>query len=303
MSRNTEKVKTLKELNLMDRFLFAEAMDDKEFAETILEIILGRETALKFLPQSEKELRGSPAKRSVRLDVMLVDQYDTHYDVETQKQNKHDLPQRSRYYQSQMDVKLLDPGILDYKQLAPVCLIMICGFDVGGKGAYCYTYRRRCDEFPEQVMDDGALWIFLNTRGKHPELVRPEIVELLHYMEKTTDEMCVRCSCQLIKKLHRRVAWLRENEEVNMRYRQQLEHENDIKREAREAGLAEGESVGRATGFAEGESVGRASGLAEGAVRMAQAFGLPRKAALQVLMERQGLSEAEAEDAIVKFWE
>lgn len=30
--------------------------------------------------------------------------------------------------------------------------------------------------------------IFLNTKGKHPELVLPELIELLKYMEHSTDE-------------------------------------------------------------------------------------------------------------------
>ena len=36
-------MKTLKELTLLDRFLFAEAIEDPETMELILEVILGRE--------------------------------------------------------------------------------------------------------------------------------------------------------------------------------------------------------------------------------------------------------------------
>ena len=41
--------KTLKDLNLLDRFLFAEAADDPEFMELVLEIILEKEIVLKHL--------------------------------------------------------------------------------------------------------------------------------------------------------------------------------------------------------------------------------------------------------------
>ena len=51
--------KTLKDLNLLDRFLFAEAADDPEFMELVLEIILGKEIVLKHLPQTEKENRAA----------------------------------------------------------------------------------------------------------------------------------------------------------------------------------------------------------------------------------------------------
>ena len=40
----------LKDLNLLDRFLFAEAIEDPETMELILEIILGRDIVLKNLP-------------------------------------------------------------------------------------------------------------------------------------------------------------------------------------------------------------------------------------------------------------
>ena len=47
--------KALKDLNLLDRFLFAEAMEDPVTMQTILEIILGKDILLKYPPQAEKE--------------------------------------------------------------------------------------------------------------------------------------------------------------------------------------------------------------------------------------------------------
>ena len=35
--------------------------------------------------------------------------------------------------------------------------------------------------------------ILLNTRGKHPELVSPELIELLKYMERSMDEVSGEC--------------------------------------------------------------------------------------------------------------
>ena len=49
--------KELKDLDLLDRFLFAEAIEDPETMELILEVILGREIILNHLPQAEKEQR------------------------------------------------------------------------------------------------------------------------------------------------------------------------------------------------------------------------------------------------------
>ena len=57
-------------------------------------------------------------------------------------------------------------------------------FDLFGYGLYRYTFQMKCEEVPELKLDDGATRIFLNTRGKHPELVSPELIEFLKYMEQ-----------------------------------------------------------------------------------------------------------------------
>ena len=41
--------------------------------------------------------------------------------------------------------------------------------------------------------------ILLNTRGKHPELVSPELIELLKYMERSTDEVSGECKSKRIQ--------------------------------------------------------------------------------------------------------
>ena len=51
------RIKTLQELNLLDRFLFSEVMADNEILEDVLEIILGHPVPLKDKAQAEKELR------------------------------------------------------------------------------------------------------------------------------------------------------------------------------------------------------------------------------------------------------
>ena len=50
------RIKTLQELNLLDRFLFSEVMADNEILEDVLEIILYRPVPLKDKAQAEKEL-------------------------------------------------------------------------------------------------------------------------------------------------------------------------------------------------------------------------------------------------------
>lgn len=56
-----------KGFDLLDRFLFAEAMEDPQNMRDVLEIILGKDVVLKHLPQTEKEARISPAYRFAKV--------------------------------------------------------------------------------------------------------------------------------------------------------------------------------------------------------------------------------------------
>ena len=63
-----------KDLNLLDRFLFAEAMEDQQNMELLLDIILDQETYLQHPPQTEKERRRTNEDRQVRLDVYALNE-------------------------------------------------------------------------------------------------------------------------------------------------------------------------------------------------------------------------------------
>ena len=82
--------------------------------------------------------------------------------------------------------------------------------------------------------------IFLNTRGKHPELVSPELIELLKYMERSTDEVSGECKSKRIQEMHRRVCQIRASEKTEVKYIQTWEEKILIKQE----GIAEGKQIG-----------------------------------------------------------
>ena len=235
--------KSLKELNLLDKFLFDEAMDDPENIKTMLDIILSQNTNLKHPPQTEKEQRTSTDNRQIRLDVYAIDEDDVIYEVEAQKENTHNLPKRSRLYQGIIDSKLLPPGVVDFNLLNEVLIVLIMPFDLFGYGLYRYTFQMKCEEVPELKLDDGATRIFLNTRGKHPELVSPELIELLKYMEHSTDEVSEVCKSERIQKMHRRVCQIKASEKTEVKYMQTWEERIMIKQEGIAEGRIEGEKA------------------------------------------------------------
>ena len=81
--------------------------------------------------------------------------------------------------------------------------------------------------------------ILLNTRGKHPELVSPELIELLKYMERSTDEVSRACGSKRIQEMHRRICQIKASEKTEVKYMQSWEEKILIKQE----GIAEGERI------------------------------------------------------------
>ena len=78
---------------------------------------------------------------------------------------------------------------------------------------------------------------FLNTRGKHPELVSPELIELLKYMEHSTDEISEACESKRIQEMHRRVCQIKASEKAEVKYMQTWEEKILIKQEGERIGL------------------------------------------------------------------
>ena len=217
-------MKKLQELTLFDKFLFDETMDIPEAYEAVLQIIFGDDNLKLLTPaQTEKEIRTAPWLRSIRLDVYAIDQEKRIYNTEAQKAEKIDLVKRSRFYQSLIDSSLLEPGAINFNQMNDTCIIMITPFDLFGEGRYQYTFRSRCDENPALSMEDGAIRIFLNSHGKNPEEVSPELTEFLKYMESTDAALAENSANEKLKKIHKHVSQIKASEEMGVKYMQKWE--------------------------------------------------------------------------------
>ena len=226
----------LSDLNLTDRFLFDEVMEDPQAHQDALSIIFGHTVPLLTQNETEKELRVSPAIRSIRMDVCSMDEDKSIYNTEMQKKRQTDLAKRSRYYQAMIDTSLLEPGIPNYNILNRSFIIIITPFDPFGLGLYRYTFNYKCEERPECGLNDDATKIFLNTRGTNPEEVSPELVEFLHYLENTTNQVAEHSTSDRIKRIHQRVQKVKSNEEIGVKYMQAWEEKYYEREEGREEG-------------------------------------------------------------------
>ena len=193
-----------------------------------------------------------------QLDVWAKDVDDVVYDTEVQKRNTKDLPKRSRLYNSLIDSNLLPPGTASYKPLNDVYVIIITPFDLFGKGLYKYTFNMGCQEAPGIRLEDGATRIFLNTRGKNPEGVNDELIDLLKYFEHSTGDTARNSSSRRIARLHEKISDIKASEEIGVKFmnawEEKLLDRQDGYEEGKRKGLAEGEEKGLETGRKKGQS-------------------------------------------------
>lgn len=223
--------KAFQELHFSDAFMFAATMEDEEICRGVLERVLEmpiRQVRVRV----ERALLVNPDYRGVRMDVYADD--DTRaFNVEMQTTNKGNLPRRSRMYQGQMDMVALKPGE-GFENLPDSFVIFICTYDPFGQELYRYTFDARCTETGEPI-GDGTMRIFLNTKGKHPEMVSPELVRFLKYIEDAApDEEDGQDG--LIEQIETRIASLKQERGMEVDYMLFSEMLDDEREEGRKEG-------------------------------------------------------------------
>lgn len=240
MTQKKTERKKLDDLNLMDKFLFDATMEHVEAYEAALSILMENEIYLLEKPETEKELRLSPDIRQVRLDVISMDTDSKIYYMEMQKENTRNLIRRSRYYQAQLDVSLLEPGVANFNRLNDACFILIAPFDIFGRGLFRYTFEGVCRECPDLKLEDGAIRIFINTHGTNREDFSQEFLDFMDYIAETTDERAEASESERIKLIHRNVKKVKNSEKMGVKYMQAWEEKVIVREEGRAEGRIEG---------------------------------------------------------------
>ena len=135
----------------------------------------------------------------------------------------------------------MEPGSTDFNRLNDSCLILVAPFDIFGKELYRYTFEGTCKECPELKIEDGAVRIFINTKGKNKEDFSQEFLDFMEYITKSTDEVAAKTESEKIKLIHRRVRRIRASEKMGVKYMQEWEE----LAYAKEEGINEGYQIGR----------------------------------------------------------
>ncbi len=162
--KNAKYVKLLRGFRLLDDDFMSKVFEDTACAQLLLNIILERDdlTVREVHGQyTIKNLQG----RSVRLDILAIDQYGKRYNIEIQRRDEGADAHRARYNSSLLDANLTEPGD-HYHSLGETYVIFITERDVLKEGLPIYHIDRIVQE-TGKPFGDGAHIIYVNAQHKN----------------------------------------------------------------------------------------------------------------------------------------
>ena len=216
--------------------MFAAVMEDTENCRGLLEMVLDFPVARIEL-STEKSIIHHPQYHGVRLDVYAKGDDNTRYNVEMQVLYNSNLPKRSRYYHSQIDMDIISTGT-DYKELPDTYVIFICDFDPFGFGKYKYTFDMICTETGE-TLDDGARTIFLSTKGTNGLEVSEGLRKFLEFVKADPADSTKDFGDDYVRSLQKSVSRIKSDREMGERYMLLKELLSDERAE----GIARGRAI------------------------------------------------------------
>jgi predicted transposase/invertase (TIGR01784 family) len=223
--------KPLDELTLMDDYMFGVVMQNPALLKPLLEYILDFNVQSIEYIEPQRTMKSGYISRGIRVDLFVTDEFGNIYNVEVQTTNPGNLPKRMRYYQSVIDINVLNPGA-DYRTLRKSFIIFICNHDPFGMGKVRYTFENRCVELPSLPLGDETVKVIVNTKGADRE-IRPELNELIHYMDSGI------VSGRYSQTLEDAVRSVKSSEERRHEYMIMMVREQEIRAQGREEGRRE----------------------------------------------------------------
>lgn len=290
------------ELGICNDFLFGKVMQNPELCKELLKRILPElEIERIEYPELQKTIKFDADAKSVRLDVYVRDEKQTIYDIEMQVTDTKELAKRTRFYQSMIDLQMIDRGE-SYKQLKPSYIIFICPFDMFDKGRHLYTFQNICKEDHKILLKDEATKIFLNAHG-YMDDVSKELKAFLDYVAgKSTEDTFVKKLELAVKEAKRNREWRYEYMTLLMRDQENIEQgikqgmEQGIK-QGMEQGIKQGIKQGMEQGIEQGMEQGIRQGI-EALMSSLREFGVEDDMIIKKIQEKFHVSKEEAEKCV-----
>ena len=163
-SRRRDYLDKIRKLRLMDDDFFNKCMEGStECVELILHIIMDR-TDLKVISAQTQHTIKNLQGRSVRLDVLAVDDSGRQINIEIQREDKGAGSRRARYHSSILDANLLLAGE-NFEELPETYVIFITERDVLKKGLPLYRVER-CVLETNEAFGDGSHIMYVNGENR-----------------------------------------------------------------------------------------------------------------------------------------
>lgn len=159
--KNEKYLKIIRGFRLLDDDFMSKVFEDKACANLLLQIILERDdlTVQEVHGQHDiKNLQG----RSIRLDILAVDETGRTYNVEIQRRDEGADAHRARYNSSLLDANLTNPGDR-YDALGETYVIFITERDVLHEGLPIYHIDRYVRE-TGKPFEDGSHILYVNAQ-------------------------------------------------------------------------------------------------------------------------------------------
>ena len=270
-------IKPIEELTFVDDYMFGFILQNEKICKELLERLLKIKIEKVVYPELQKSISPYYETKGVRLDVYVKDS-DRVFDIEIQNSKNIDLPKRTRYYQSMIDIDSLLKGE-SYSELKESIIIFICTFDPFGENLPCYTFKNLCIENIQLELNDQAVKKIYNSTAYMRES-DVEISAFLEYINTRTP------TDDFTKKLSHLVEEAKLNNIFRDKYLTMNIHDQDITKEAYEEGL----SAGLQQGLQQGKQQGEERGLQQGKYETARNM-LNRNLPIEIVCECTGLSK------------
>ena len=282
-----------------DNFTFGLVMQNKDICRKFIEMILpGEDFGEVILRPStnpfydeetddlkadisevtrEKFLKYGEDSKGVRFDILAKGR-NAWFTIEMQMYDEEELGKRCRYYQSNMDLEMLESGA-KYKELKTTFIIFICTYDPFDSDKPIY-YFEKYDRKNELQLNDFAYTIILNTscsKEKVPEHLKG-FYEYINNPENAEKN-------GFVKELDRRVSKFTTTE-----WRVREVTFGQIVEDREEAAYKKGHSAGKEQGIKQGLEQGHLEAKTEDALAMKK-----RGIGFKIISEITGLSIEEIE--------
>ena len=204
--KHAEDLERLRGFRLLDDDFMNKVFEDKACAEFLLQIILQRNDLRVQYAHGQHDIKNLHG-RSVRLDILAVDEENHVYNIEVQRNDKGAGVKRARYNSSLIDANVTEPGD-EYEKLNETYVIFITENDVLGGGQPIYHIDRTIKEtgalfgdeshilyVNSQIKDNTVLgWLMHDfSCTKADDMFYPILAEKVRYFKEDVKGVAIMC--------------------------------------------------------------------------------------------------------------